>query len=71
VKPQFDLTSDLSLTWIGEGTVIVHLDGINLITDPDFGQGDGEIIRTKPPPCDLEDLPEVCVTDIFYSTFQF
>lgn len=33
-KPEFNLESNLSATWLGHSTVFVHLNGISFITDP-------------------------------------
>jgi hypothetical protein len=34
LKPQFDLNSKLSATWLGHSTLFVHMDSISFITDP-------------------------------------
>uniref|UniRef100_A0AC35EW82 Metallo-beta-lactamase domain-containing protein n=1 Tax=Panagrolaimus sp. PS1159 TaxID=55785 RepID=A0AC35EW82_9BILA len=67
IFPKFDLKSDLSATWLGHATVFVHLEGINLITDPVFSARATPTFamlllgpkRYVKPPCPYEDLPPI------------
>ncbi|KAI6181113.1 N-acetylphosphatidylethanolamine-hydrolyzing phospholipase D [Aphelenchoides besseyi] len=64
LKPEFDLKSKISATWLGHATVFVSLDGINFITDPVFARRASPFscfgpIRYRPVPCQIEDLPNL------------
>ena len=39
VEPDFDFKSDqMSMTWIGHSTAVIHFDGITILTDPIFSE---------------------------------
>lgn len=59
IKPEF-VDSKLSATWLGEGTLVVKLDEVCFITDPEWWEGDGKkFIRYNKPPCEIDELPKV------------
>lgn len=66
-KPSFDVNnSSLQCTWLGHATVLVHLDGINFITDPVWSDTASPFRtfgpkRYRQPPCSIDDLPDVFV----------
>uniref|UniRef100_A0AC35F137 N-acyl-phosphatidylethanolamine-hydrolyzing phospholipase D n=1 Tax=Panagrolaimus sp. PS1159 TaxID=55785 RepID=A0AC35F137_9BILA len=73
--PEFDLTSDLSATWLGHATVFVHLEGINLITDPVFAERASPSSyfgprRYRKPPCKFNDLPEIHIGVISHNHYD-
>lgn len=64
--PEFDLTSNLSATWLGHAAVFVHIEGLNFITDPVFANRASPMRmlgprRYRPPPCKYGELPEVII----------
>lgn len=63
-KPDFNLASKLSATWLGHATVFVHMEEISFITDPVWTRRASPFcclgpIRYRPPPCEIEDLPNL------------
>ena len=66
MAPSISFQAPLSLTHIGTATAIIHLDGVNLITDPVFSQAGTEwdlgiiILKLKDTPAlSLADLPPI------------
>jgi N-acyl-phosphatidylethanolamine-hydrolysing phospholipase D len=57
-----------SLTWIGHATVLLQSGGLNVLTDPHFGEDTGAIFpRLEPPGVALNDLPPVDVVVISHN----
>ena len=58
-------TRDATVTWIGHATLLVQLDGVNFLTDPNWARRSGPfgglvgVKRFTPPPMRLEDLPRI------------
>jgi L-ascorbate metabolism protein UlaG (beta-lactamase superfamily) len=57
-------STQLSYTWIGHATTVVQMDGVNIITDPVWGNRAAPIsfigpVRYRPPPCEIAELPPV------------
>ena len=56
---------DATVTWIGHSTLLVQLDGVNFLTDPNWSKRTGPfgglmgVRRYTPPPLRLEDLPRI------------
>ena len=56
---------EATVTWIGHSTVLVQLDGVNFLTDPNWSGRSGPfggligVRRYTPPPVRLEDLPPI------------
>jgi N-acyl-phosphatidylethanolamine-hydrolysing phospholipase D len=69
VKPDFAKinapdSSAIQITWIGHSTFLVQVAGINILTDPVFGERASPFSwigpkRRVPPPCKLEELPHI------------
>ncbi len=55
-KPESD---QLQITWIGHATFLIQGDGINIITDPVFGNVSSVFRRLLPPGIMLENLPRI------------
>lgn len=56
--------SGLRLTWLGHSTVLIEIDGTNLLLDPIWGDRPSPFtwagpMRWYPPPVALDDLPEI------------
>jgi len=57
--------SDATVTWIGHSTLLVQLDGVNFLTDPNWADRTGPfggfigVGRYTPPPMRMEDLPPI------------
>jgi len=60
-----DNTRDATVTWIGHSTLLVQLDGVNFLTDPNWNKRSGPfgglvgVRRFTPAPLRLEDLPPI------------
>ena len=64
IRPIFDLDCKISGTWIGQSTIITHLDDTTIITGlvwkngvPTFMKKTAD--RYRPPPCSFDELPPV------------
>lgn len=65
--PSFDDRSPskgIRVTWLGHSTVLVQMDGINILTDPMFSDRASMVQfmgpkRYRPPPCTVLDLPRI------------
>ena len=55
--------AELRVTWIGHSTFIIQHHGVNILTDPIFGNCQPEVVkrlrRVTPPGIQLEDLPPI------------
>jgi len=55
----------LTVTWIGHATLLVQMDGLNVLTDPIFSARCAPVpvprlaVRYRPPPCTIDDLPHI------------
>jgi N-acyl-phosphatidylethanolamine-hydrolysing phospholipase D len=60
-----DNVHEATVTWIGHATLLVQLDGVNFLTDPNWNKRSGPfsglvgVQRFTPPPLRLEDLPPI------------
>uniref|UniRef100_A0A914QX63 Metallo-beta-lactamase domain-containing protein n=1 Tax=Panagrolaimus davidi TaxID=227884 RepID=A0A914QX63_9BILA len=75
IIPKFDLQSNLSATWLGHATVFVHLEDINIITDPVFAERVSPSKyfgpkRYRNTPCKVEDLPEINIGVISHNHYD-
>ena len=57
-------TRDSLVTWIGHATLLVQMDGVNILTDPHYGQTASPVSfagprRLVPPGVRFEDLPRI------------
>jgi N-acyl-phosphatidylethanolamine-hydrolysing phospholipase D len=58
-------SQDATVTWIGHSTLLVQLDGVNFLTDPNWAGRSGPfsglvgVRRFTPPPMRLEELPRI------------
>ncbi|HTY77939.1 MAG TPA: MBL fold metallo-hydrolase [Candidatus Bathyarchaeia archaeon] len=67
--------SDPTVTWIGHATVLVQLDGTNLLTDPHWGERASPLSwagpkRLQPPGLAFEDLPPIHVVLISHDHYD-
>ncbi|KAG7271857.1 hypothetical protein CRUP_028229 [Coryphaenoides rupestris] len=65
----------LRATWLGHSTVLVELDGVNLLTDPIFSQRASPVQfvgpkRYRGPPCTVEQLPRIDAVVISHSHYD-
>ncbi|MFO0619858.1 MAG: MBL fold metallo-hydrolase [Polyangia bacterium] len=51
--------SDVSVTWIGHATLLIQLEGLSILTDPNFASRMFTIRRTAPPGVSLSHLPPI------------
>lgn len=56
--------SEATVTWVGHSTLLVQMDGVNLLTDPHWGERVGPVNRFGPrrlsaPGLNFEDLPRI------------
>jgi len=71
--------NDVQVTWIGHATVLVQMDGLNILTDPVFNDycGVARIIgvkRYRPVPCTVDELPDidaVCISHNHYDHLDY
>ena len=63
-----------TVTWIGQSTLFVQMDGYNIITDPVFSSRTmGEwfgVKRLRPVPCDLSQLPPIDIVLISHNHYD-
>jgi L-ascorbate metabolism protein UlaG (beta-lactamase superfamily) len=52
-------TRDMHITWIGHATFLIQLGGINILTDPVWGDATILFKRIMPPPIELTALPPI------------
>jgi len=52
-------TKDVSVTWIGQATCLIQIDGVNILTDPIWAKSLGGIKRYSDPGIKIENLPEI------------
>lgn len=67
--------SEATVTWIGHSTLLVQLDGINLLTDPHWGPRASPLSwagprRLTPPGLAFEDLPRIDVVLISHDHYD-
>ncbi|KAI9106215.1 beta-lactamase superfamily domain-containing protein [Phlyctochytrium arcticum] len=64
----------MSVTWFGQSTCLVQMDGFNILTDPIFSSRTiGEWFgpkRLRPPPCKLADLPKIDVVLVSHDHYD-
>ncbi|XP_035002841.2 N-acyl-phosphatidylethanolamine-hydrolyzing phospholipase D isoform X2 [Hippoglossus stenolepis] len=82
MEPYFVQNPDLSdsgpglrVTWLGHATVLVEMDGLNILTDPIFSQRASPIQLVGPkryrgPPCTVEQLPRIDAVVISHSHYD-
>ena len=64
-----------SITWVGHSTLLVQLDGLNLLTDPNWGERASPLSwagprRLSPPGLAFEDLPRIDVVIISHDHYD-
>ncbi|KAF0029709.1 hypothetical protein F2P81_018814 [Scophthalmus maximus] len=82
MEPFFVQNPDLSdsgpglrVTWLGHATVLVEIDGLNILTDPIFSQRASPLQfmgpkRYRGPPCTVEQLPRIDAVVISHSHYD-
>ena len=68
------MVDSIQVTWIGHATVLVQMEGLNILTDPVFSEYCGNIQRFgvkryRPVPCTVDELPDidaVCISHNHY-----
>lgn len=65
----------LQVTWIGHATVLVQMDGLNILTDPVFNDycglsGIASYKRFRPIPCTIADLPDIDAVIISHNHYD-
>ncbi|KAF7229169.1 N-acyl-phosphatidylethanolamine-hydrolyzing phospholipase D isoform X1 [Nothobranchius furzeri] len=82
MEPYFVRSPDLSdsrpglrVTWLGHATVLVEMEGVNILTDPIFSQRASPFQfmgpkRYRGPPCSVEQLPRIDAVLISHSHFD-
>jgi len=58
------------ITWIGHATFVINVAGLNIITDPVFGNVSGVISRLVPPGIHVADLPTIDVILISHNHYD-
>jgi N-acyl-phosphatidylethanolamine-hydrolysing phospholipase D len=67
--------ADATLTWVGHSTLLIQLDGVNLLTDPQWGPRASPLSwtgprRVTPPALAFEDLPPIHVVLISHDHYD-
>ena len=70
---------NVQVTWMGHATVLVQMDGLNILTDPVFNDYCGVarmigVKRYRPVPCTVDDLPDidaVCISHNHYDHLDY
>lgn len=76
VKPSFGSEEHgISFTWLGHSSLLVRLNGINIITDPVFGDRASFLSFLGPkrhvqPPCTVEELPDIDIVFISHDHYD-
>ena len=72
--PEECLDQLMTITWIGQSTCFVQMDGYNILTDPIFSTRTmGEWFgpkRLQPPACQLSDLPPIDIVLISHNHYD-
>jgi N-acyl-phosphatidylethanolamine-hydrolysing phospholipase D len=68
-------TTEPTLTWVGHATLLIQLDGVNVLTDPQWSERASPVSfagpkRVTPPGLRFEDLPPVHVVLISHDHFD-
>ncbi|XP_062587887.1 N-acyl-phosphatidylethanolamine-hydrolyzing phospholipase D-like [Saccostrea cucullata] len=67
--------SEMQIMWIGHASVLVQMDGVNILTDPIFRDRCSPVQfmgpkRYRPPPCKIEDLPHIDAVIISHNHYD-
>ena len=70
-----DGSAEPTVTWVGHATVLIQLDGLNILTDPHWGHRASPLSwagprRLSPPGLAFEDLPKIDVVVISHNHFD-
>ncbi|KAF1798371.1 beta-lactamase superfamily domain-containing protein [Mucor lusitanicus] len=58
--------SNTSLTWLGQSTCLITVDGLAILTDPVFEHAK----RLRPPPCALQDIGKIDIVLVSHQHFD-
>ncbi|GAN01902.1 N-acyl-phosphatidylethanolamine-hydrolyzing phospholipase D [Mucor ambiguus] len=64
-KPDFN-HNNTSLTWLGQSTCLITIDGLKILTDPVFEHTK----RLRPPPCSLQDIGNIDIVLVSHQHFD-
>ncbi|KAJ3035214.1 hypothetical protein HK097_004264, partial [Rhizophlyctis rosea] len=68
------LTShNMNVTWFGQSTCLVQMDGYNVLTDPIFSERTIDYIgprRLRPAPCKLSELPKIDIVLVSHNHYD-
>ncbi|CAO3623873.1 unnamed protein product [Mucor fragilis] len=64
-KPDLNHSST-SLTWLGQSTCLITMDGLRILTDPVFEHAK----RLRPPPCSLQDIGNIDIVLVSHQHFD-
>ncbi|KAI8641926.1 beta-lactamase superfamily domain-containing protein [Parasitella parasitica] len=65
VKPEFNCNST-SLTWLGQSTCLITMEGLKILTDPVFEHSK----RLRPPPCPLSEIGRIDIVLVSHQHFD-
>ena len=68
-------SDDIQVTWLGHASVLVQMDGLNILTDPVFSGfcGPNQFMsfkRYRPAPCSVDELPNIDAVCISHSHYD-
>ncbi|KAL9550200.1 hypothetical protein MBANPS3_004829 [Mucor bainieri] len=58
--------NNTSLTWLGQSTCLITMDGLRILTDPVFEHAK----RLRPPPCSLQDIGKIDIVLVSHQHFD-
>lgn len=81
LKPDFDVNKsstnpgDFRVTWIGHATLLIQVDGFNILTDPVFSDRASPTQyvgpkRIREPACDVKSLPQIDIVLISHNHYD-
>ncbi|KAM3181968.1 hypothetical protein ACTXT7_013327 [Hymenolepis weldensis] len=70
--PFEDEDNGIRLTWLGHATVLIHIDGVDILCDPIFSPRCALVgpKRYRPVPCSIDELPHIDAVAISHNHFD-